>query len=105
MPIDTGGNPTRGTAVIVELPTESEPVKVFAGDCRAVLPALPEGSFDSVVTDPPYELGFMGKAWDRSGVAFDPATWGAVLRVLKPGGYMLCFGGTRTYHRLACAVE
>jgi hypothetical protein len=47
----------------------------------------------------------MGREWDRSGVAFDPATWAAVLRVLKPGGYMLTFGGTRTYHRLACAVE
>jgi len=77
----------------------------MTGDCRAVLPTLAADSFDSVVTDPPYELGFMGKGWDRSGVANDPATWRAALRVLKPGGYMLCFGGTRTYHRLACAVE
>ncbi len=75
------------------------------GDCCEVLPTFPEGGFDSAVTDPPYELGFMGRKWDSSGVAFDPATWSEVLRVVKPGGYMLCFGGTRTYHRLACAVE
>jgi hypothetical protein len=78
---------------------------VKVGDCRDVLATMPEASFDSVVTDPPYELGFMGREWDRTGVAFDPETWGAVLRVLRPGGYMLAMGGTRTYHRLACAVE
>lgn len=49
--------------------------------------------------------GFMGKAWDATGVAFDPATWRECLRVLKPGGHMLAFGGSRTWHRLACAVE
>jgi hypothetical protein len=79
--------------------------RLVNADCRLVLPRFAPGAFDSVVTDPPYELDFMGKSWDRSGVAFDPATWGAVLNALKPGGYMLCFGGTRTYHRLACAVE
>lgn len=78
---------------------------IECGDCREVLRESPADSFDSVVTDPPYELGFMGKSWDSSGVAFDPATWAAVLRVLKPGGYMLAMGGTRTYHRLAVAVE
>jgi site-specific DNA-methyltransferase (adenine-specific) len=66
---------------------------------------LPAESIDAVVCDPPYELGFMKKSWDSSGIAFDPATWREVLRVLKPGGYLLAFGGTRTYHRLACAVE
>ncbi len=75
------------------------------GDCRAILPTLAADSFDSVVTDPPYELGFMGKGWDRTGVAFDVEMWGQVLRVLKPGGYMLAFGGTRTYHRMTCAIE
>lgn len=49
--------------------------------------------------------GFMGQGWDATGVAFDPATWAAALRVLKPGGYLLAFGGTRTWHRLACAIE
>jgi DNA modification methylase len=62
-------------------------------------------SIDAVVTDPPYELGFMGKAWDASGVAFQVETWQAVLRVLKPGGHLLAFGGTRTYHRMTCAIE
>ncbi len=80
-------------------------VDVLHGDCRGELTVYAPDTFDSVCTDPPYELGFMGKAWDRSGVAFDPETWRAVLRVLKPGGYMLAMGGTRTYHRLACAVE
>lgn len=67
---------------------------------------MAESSVDAIVCDPPYELGFMGKKWDgKGGVATDPATWIAALRVLKPGGYLLAFGGTRTYHRLACAVE
>lgn len=79
--------------------------RVIEGDCLSVLPTLEAGSFASVVTDPPYGLNFMGTQWDGTGVAFDQATWSAVLRVLKPGGYLLAFGGTRTYHRLACAVE
>ena len=78
---------------------------VVVGDCRRVLPGFAEGTFDAVATDPPYEFGFMGAAWDRTGVAFDPATWAAVLRVLKPGGYMVAMGGTRTFHRLTVAVE
>ncbi|NBD11809.1 DNA-methyltransferase [Corallococcus silvisoli] len=75
------------------------------GLLQDVLPTLPAESVDAVVTDPPYELGFMGKGWDRSGIAFDPATWAAVLRVLKPGGHLLAFGGSRTFHRVACAIE
>jgi DNA modification methylase len=78
---------------------------ILNGDCRQVLAQLPADSIDSVVTDPPYELGFMGKKWDASGVAFDPETWRAVLRVLKPGAHMLAFSGTRTYHRMVCAIE
>ena len=62
-------------------------------------------SVDACVTDPPYELGFMGKKWDSSGVAFDPETWRAVYRVLKPGAHLLAFGGTRTVHRIAVAIE
>ena len=80
-------------------------VRVFHGDCRDVLRELPDNSVDSIVTDPPYELGFMGKKWDSSGIAYDPAVWGECLRVLKPGGHLLAFGGTRTWHRLAVAVE
>lgn len=79
--------------------------EVIHGDCLTVMRGMAAGSVDAVVTDAPYDLAFMGKAWDRSGVAFDPATWTEVLRVLKPGGHLLAFGGSRTYHRMACAVE
>ena len=72
-------------------------------DCREVMRGLPENSIDSIVTDPPYGLEFMGKGWDRGvpGVDF----WTEALRVLKPGGHLLAFGGTRTFHRLTCAIE
>ena len=79
--------------------------KVLSGDCREVMAELEAESVDSVVCDPPYELGFMGKSWDASGVAFDPETWRHALRVLKPGGHLLAFSGSRTYHRMACAIE
>lgn len=79
--------------------------RVFLGDCREVLGQLPDNSVDSVVTDPPYELGFMGKSWDSSGVAYDVNLWMDCLRVLKPGGHILAFGGSRTFHRLGVAVE
>lgn len=78
---------------------------VHTGDCLAVLPTLETNSVDSVVTDPPYELGFMGKHWDRTGVAYNAALWREVYRVLKPGGHLLVFGAARTFHRVACAVE
>lgn len=77
--------------------------RLHTGDCLAVLREVPEASVDSVVTDPPYGLAFMGKKWD-----YDVPTtevWAECLRVLKPGGHMLAFGGTRTYHRLVCAIE
>jgi len=80
-------------------------VQILHGDCREVLRTLPDASVDSVVTDPPYELGFMGKKWDRSGVANDVRVWAECLRVLKPGGHLVAFGGTRTYHRMVCAIE
>lgn len=78
---------------------------LIEGDCLEVMKRLRENSIDSVVTDPPYELGFMGRSWDGSGISFRPETWAAVLRVLKPGGYLLAFGGSRTFHRIACAIE
>ena len=79
----------------------------------AVLPNWPDAFVDAVVCDPPYELwsggkkgaGFMGKAWDGTGVAFHVGVWGDVLRVMKPGAHLLAFGGTRTYHRMVCAIE
>jgi site-specific DNA-methyltransferase (adenine-specific) len=80
-------------------------VTLYLGKAEHVLPTLADASVDAVCTDPPYELGFMGRAWDAAGVAFDPATWAACLRVLKPGGHLLAFGGTRTWHRMVCAVE
>ena len=107
--------------------------RVLQGDCRELMRAMPDASVDSIVTDPPYDLtsivkrfgkpgaapcqhgtdgaysrasrGFMGQTWDGSGVAFDVATWAEALRVLKPGGHLLAFGGTRTYHRMATAIE
>lgn len=78
---------------------------VYHGDCLEVLAELPDASVDAVVTDPPYELGFMGKGWDASGIAYRVDLWAEALRVLKPGGHLLAFGGTRTWHRLACAIE
>ena len=78
---------------------------IYNGDCLEVLATLPENSVDTCITDPPYELGFMGKKWDSSGIAFQPETWQAVFRVLKPGAILLAFGGTRTYHRMVCAIE
>ena len=79
--------------------------QVFLGDCREVLEGFPDNSVDSIVTDPPYELGFMGKGWDSSGIAYDVTVWLECLRVLKPGGHILAFGGSRTFHRLAVAIE
>ena len=108
-------------------------MKVLQGDSRDVIRTFPANTIDSCVCDPPYALvsiqkrfsadnaapaqhgkdglyarasaGFMGKKWDTGEVAFDPAFWVEVLRVLKPGAHVLAFGGTRSYHRLACAIE
>ena len=80
-------------------------IELLLGDCRERLKDLPDCSVDSIVTDPPYELGFMGKSWDSTGVAYDVAVWAECLRVLKHGGHLLAFGGSRTYHRLAVAIE
>jgi site-specific DNA-methyltransferase (adenine-specific) len=74
-------------------------------DCRHGLAMLPDNSVDAILTDPPYELGFMGKAWDKTGIAYDVELWREALRVLKPGGHMLAFSSARTYHRMACAIE
>jgi len=78
---------------------------ILQGDCLQVLKTLPSESVDCVVTDPPYELGFMGKSWDNTGIANNVYMWKECLRVLKPGGHLLSFGGTRTYHRMASAIE
>jgi DNA modification methylase len=78
---------------------------VYLGDCLEEMKKIPDGSVDLVLTDPPYELGFMGKSWDSTGIANNVDVWKECLRVLKPGGYLLSFGGTRTYHRMASAIE
>lgn len=78
---------------------------IINGNCLEELDKLDEHSIDSIVTDPPYELNFMSKGWDNAGVSFNKTTWEKCLRVLKPGGYLLAFGGSRTFHRIACAIE
>lgn len=77
--------------------------QIIHGDCIEVLKTLEENSVDAVVTDPPYGLSFMGKKWDYEVPSV--AIWEECLRVLKPGGYLLSFAGTRTQHRMACNIE
>ena len=80
-------------------------MKLINDDCVKAMKEMPENSVDSIVTDPPYELGFMGKSWDSSGIAFNVDVWQEALRVLKPGGHLIAFSGSRTYHRMAVAIE
>ena len=90
--------------------------KIIEGDCITEMKKLPENSVDAVVTDPPYGLEFMGKEWDKfkQGNELNKKnqlqqfcySWAKeCLRVLKPGGFLLSFGGTRTYHRMVCGIE
>ena len=79
--------------------------QLLHGDNREQLKHLADNSIDSIVCDPPYELGFMGKRWDSTGIAYDVTVWTECLRVLKPGGHLIAFGGTRTYHRMTVAIE
>jgi site-specific DNA-methyltransferase (adenine-specific) len=80
-------------------------MKLINADCIEAMKAMPDNSVDSIVTDPPYELGFMGKSWDASGIAFNIEVWQEALRVIKPGGHLIAFSGSRTYHRMAVAIE
>lgn len=73
-------------------------IKAWAKDYQGEL-------FDGILCDPPYELGFMGKSWDSTGIAYDKDMWADLLRILKPGGHLLAFSGSRTYHRMAVAIE
>jgi site-specific DNA-methyltransferase (adenine-specific) len=79
--------------------------QILHGNNLDVLPTLADNSIDAIVTDPPYELGFMGKKWDSSGIAYSVELWQQCLRVLKPGGHLLAFSGSRTYHRMVVAIE
>ena len=78
-------------------------IELHLGDCLEILSTMPEMSVDAIVTDPPYGLSFMGKKWDYD--VPDEAVWQECLRVLKPGGHLLCFAGTRTQHRMAVRIE
>lgn len=78
---------------------------LYCGDCLEVLKRLPSNCVSSVVTDPPYGIGFMSKNWDSMRIVCNIELWKEVLRVLKPGGHLLSFSGSRTYHRIACAIE
>jgi site-specific DNA-methyltransferase (adenine-specific) len=129
-----GGARGAGLGVDARLGGSVVSATILTGDCRDVLATLPEASFDSCVTDPPYHLtsivrrfssdtaapaksngatgvyarassGFMGQKWDGGDLAFQPALWAAVYRVLKPGAHLLAFSGTRTQHRMVCAIE
>ncbi len=77
--------------------------EIITGDCLDVMRTFPDNHFSGIVCDPPYGLGFLGKHWD-AGLPHD-AIWKEALRIVKPGAHLLAFGGTRTYHRLTCAIE
>ena len=89
----------------MKLYSENNFYKLYQGNMLEMLDDIEENSIDSIITDPPYELNFMGKGWDNAGVSFQPDTWKKCYDVLKPGGYLLAFGGSRTFHRIACAIE
>lgn len=129
------GYAVNGYENILPIDFHCKSVRLHQDDCLNRLKAFPDGVFDSVITDPPYALvsitkrfgaesstpctvkpgasgayarasaGFMGQKWDTGETAFAVEFWTEVLRVLKPGGHLVAFGGTRTYHRLACAIE
>jgi len=80
-------------------------MKLLLGNCKDLLKELPDNSVHSVITDSPYELNMMGRAWDNTGIAYDVELWKECLRVLKPGGHLLSFSASRTYHRITCAIE
>ena len=79
--------------------------RILAGDCIARMQMMDKNSVDDIITDPPYEINMMGHGWDNSGIAYNPHTWKAAHRVLKPNGLLVVFGATRTHHRIAHAIE
>ena len=89
----------------MKLYSETKDYKLYHGNMLDMLEHIQPNTIDSIVTDPPYELNFMNKGWDNSGIAFQKDTWAKCFEVLKPGGYLLAFGGSRTFHRIACAIE
>ena len=89
----------------MKLYSEHNDYKLYEGNMLDLLQVVEESSVDSIITDPPYELGFMGKSWDNSGIAFQKETWEQCYKALKPGGHLLAFGGTRTYHRILTNIK
>lgn len=89
----------------MRLYSEKESYKLYQGSMLDLLEVIEKATIDCIITDPPYELNFMGKGWDNAGVSFNKDTWKKCFEVLKDGGYLLAFGGSRTYHRIACAIE
>ncbi len=94
-------------------PAEAEPpplvesdldFRLLKGNCLDMLKELPDNSIDSIVTDPPYELGFMGKSWDSTGIAYSVELWAECLRVLKHGGHLVAFSGSRTVFPMGVAI-
>ncbi|GAI46586.1 unnamed protein product, partial [marine sediment metagenome] len=80
--------------------------KIYNMDCIKGMKQIDDDSVDSIVTDPPYGLEFMGKSWDKIPLQQFSNNWAKEgIRVLKPGAHMLVFGGTRTYHRMVCGIE
>ncbi len=104
-PVDFDDKPIKGPAAGTGWALKDSTWCVHHGDNRQVLETIETGSIDAVVTDPPYELNFMSKGWDNRGIAYDVELWRQLLRVLKPGGHLVAFGGTRTSHRMVCAIE
>src|SRR5689334_12448941 len=76
---------------------------IFQGDCLDVMKSFPDNHFSAIVTDSPYGLHFMGKSWDYEIPSI--MCFHEMLRILKPGSHLLCFGGSRTFHRIACNIE
>lgn len=89
----------------MKLYSSNEHYKLYHGNMLDMLEVIQLNSIDAIITDPPYELNFMNKGWDNSGIAFQKETWQKCYEVLKSGGYLLAFGGSRTFHRIACAIE
>lgn len=85
--------------------SENKEYKLYKGSMLDMLQGIEPCSIDAIVTDPPYELNFMNKGWDNSGIAFQKETWKKCFSALKSGGYLLAFGGSRTFHRIAVAIE
>lgn len=89
----------------MQLYSSNKDYKLYKGSMLDLLEVIEKETIDAVLTDPPYELNFMNKGWDNSGIAFQKETWEKCFKVLKPGGHLLAFGGSRTFHRIACAIE